>query len=185
MDGAMEVAFLRRFAQRQGQTTRSQGANLRLPPCKNRPAPVVPDQDRQGGAGPAGDVGDVGAIGFGQGVQTTEGGGDGPAGRAGGDLVAPVPDGWDAGLQRDVGWRATPKLAGLPPDQDRVAVSLDAGAGEGGGEVFARVDAGCQGFEPVAARRRVVARGSQKQGRQTVRRHRPLHLETLSQRERA
>jgi hypothetical protein len=123
----MEVAFLRRFAQRQGQTTRSQGANLRLPPCKNRPAPVVPDQDRQRGSSEGGNGGHNGAIRPGQGVQATEGGGDGPAGGGGDDLVAPIPDGADPGLQRDVGWGATPELAGLPTDPDRVAVSLDAG----------------------------------------------------------
>ena len=77
MEGAKEVRLMRRFAhsqrrQRQIQTARHKRTNLRKPPCENRAAMVVPDQDRKGGAGASGDGADDGAVGGAEGGEVPD-----------------------------------------------------------------------------------------------------------------
>src|SRR5690606_16028416 len=69
-------------------------------------------------------------------------------GRGGDDLVAAVPDGGDAGLQRQGGKAVAPRLA---HEADGRGVGVDAGAGEGGGEGLSRADAVHQPRQPLAA----------------------------------
>lgn len=157
MDGGAKVPFVRHSVQCQRQSLLNQRRRTAVRPCKNRRSPTVPDQYRHGPARGGWQGLQHRPVGVGQGGHAAPSRNDGPVRRIDGDGPTAVPDGLDAGNQRQRWTRSADELPGFAGHEDLISARLDPGTAKGGGEVLARKQAGADGGEAVSPRKPVAA----------------------------
>ncbi|MNE16709.1 hypothetical protein D3C80_1096620 [compost metagenome] len=170
MHGVKEVGLLRRFAQRQRQTSPAQGPHRRPPPCqnraRNRAAPSVPNQDGQGAPRRRRQTRDRASIGLRQPRQHPRRRLHPPAVLARRDFKAPIPDRRHARPHGHGLRRAPLHLARLAHQQNRRPGRLDPRAHQPRRKVLAGCKPHPQPFQPLPARRNRSAPRAQQGRRQ-------------------